>query len=361
MKKTYLKSAILQNYRNFSRLDIELDPEGLVLAGENGSGKTNFLEALSMLAPGKGLRKARPEDLPKFGSDSWVLEFLCESKIGEARIEISYDKASGRKSVIFNGSKVPASDLVKFLDVVWVTPQTDGIFLASPGSGRKFFDRIAHGFEHSHAKNLNLYEYYLKRRAETFSGGDFRNAFLDELEEKIADLSVKITEARTKALAKLSEGFKYLGESFPVPSVSLEGAAEKIFLEKGTGDCLEFIKANLKKCRPTDFASGRNSFGIHTSRFEPVDSKSSVKAENCSTGIQKALLVSIIAAQIYSIIKETGASPIALLDEIFVHLDQKRREYLINILIDFGVSTFITSTETDGFRNLLKNKPVHLL
>ncbi len=360
MKNIYLKNIALTNYRNFLSLDLELTQKGLILLGDNGIGKTNVLEAASMCAPGTGLRKARLDSICRYGTDNWSLNCLLEGKMGEARIAILYDKISGKKILNFNGTPIPSADLVKFVDLIWLTPQAEGIFLESPSTRRRFFDRITHNFENSHASSINKYEYYLKQRMESLLQGNFAGDFLSVIEEKIANFALKIGTNRLKAVDKLSEGLKSNENDFPKALIYIEGI-EKDFMAKDDSAAEESIIESLKKNRRSDAAAGRASYGIHKSDFTVLDSRSGIRAEHCSTGIQKSLLVSIITAQIKALIRETNASPILLLDELFVHLDAKRREYLVDILTRFEVQTFVTSTDIKGLENLAASIPTYHL
>lgn len=353
MKSAYCKILRLENYRNFSSLTIDTENKPLILIGENGSGKTNILESISLMSSGRGLRAAKLEEICKYGFDNWRVNCLMNSKMGEAEIWVSYNNASSKRIVEFNGSKIPNGDLVKFANIIWLTPQMESIFLDSAGDRRKFFDRIIHNFENSHANILNKYEYYIKERMNLLQQNFLDQNFIKIIEEKIAINGLEIAKNRVNIIDKLQGEMNLLESEFPKADIFIDGAIEDIILKnKDDSEQIEFIIFQLQKFRQIDKESGRTNFGVHRSDFVVTNRLNNIKAKNCSTGQQKAILISIILSQINLIIKEVRACPIILFDEIFVHLDDKRTEYLIDILINLKLQSFITTTDLKNLERL---------
>ena len=323
----------LYQYRNFKELNIKLAPSAVLIIGDNGVGKTNILESVSMLSPGRGLRGAKLEDICQVGSNNWHIKARVQSNLGLAEISTSYDREQSRRHIDFNGSKTPSAELTKLLKIIWLTPQMNGLFLGSSSDRRKFFDRIVYCFYPAHASIINKYEYYLRERQKILQLPSIDYSWLRIIEEKLAQSALSLIHNRKKTLVLLQEALDSLTNLFPRATLEVSALDDEALEEK------------FYKMREQDKITGRNNFGPH--RSDLVVYHGSMLASQSSTGEQKAMLISITIAQIIAVQKLSATTPILLLDEIFVHLDETRRKYLVEFLVASGSQVWITSTEDE--------------
>lgn len=343
MQNIFIKSLKLQNYRNFNELELNIDNNRVMIIGENGSGKTNILEAISLLLPGRGLRMAKLDQLCKIGEDGWNLQTIVQSKIGLCTIDSGFKL--GKRWIDFNGSKITNSELSKLVSIIWLTPQMDGIFLASASERRRFFDRIVYNFVSSHASSVNKYDYYLQERKKILQHNASNASWLDLIEDKIAETSLEIAKNRNLAINKLTAAISSVDVAFPQAVLSIDGEVETKSLNSTEESTKEFIKNHLTHDRVSDKLSGRTGFGVHRSDLVVIHKDKNQLAKLCSTGEQKSLLISLIIAEVISAINDGEVMPILLLDEIFVHLDEKRKQYLTEFLCSLNGQIFVTATE----------------
>lgn len=297
MYNIYLNKLKLLNYRNFQHFEINVDNNSVILIGENGSGKTNILESISLFFPGKGLRSAKLENICKQLADHCEVYTLFQSKLGPAEIITNFKREASRRVVEFNGSKIPNNELSKFTSMVWLTPQMDGIFAASTSDRRKFFDRIVYNFIPAHAKAVSKYEYYMTMRSQALTQEQIDDNWLSVIEGKMAELSVEITINRLKILQDIQKTIDDLDNNFPKATLSLNGIIEEKILNNNKIE-LDYIKQNFLVLRNRDKISNRTNFGVHKSDFLVSHREKNTLAKFCSTGEQKAMLVALILAQV---------------------------------------------------------------
>ncbi|ADE29538.1 DNA replication/repair protein RecF [Rickettsia prowazekii] len=350
MKNIFLHSLTLENYRNFKNLELKTDNTPIILTGENGSGKTNILEAISLFYPGRGLRSSKLTDICKTSEDYCKVKTLLQSKLGLAELSTHIKRSSNRRITEYNASKIANNELSKFTNMVWLTPQMEGIFTSSSTDRRKFLDRIVYNFDTKHAALLNKYEYYMHERNKILAEDIRDNNWLKIIEEKMADISNNIANNRLKTIRFIQQAIDDIENEFPKADLSIDGIIEQKILNV-EGDIVNFIITELYKTRSKDKLLGRTSFGIHKSDFLVKHQKKNILAKFCSTGEQKAILIAIILAEINSTIKLTKITPILLLDEIFVHLDDKRRQYLMGFFNALNIQLWVTATDLDGIEN----------
>ncbi len=353
MFSIFLEKLRLQNYRNFSQLEIKSHNNKILIIGENGSGKTNILEAISLLFPGRGLRNTKLDEICRLGTANWSSTALLNSKIGFAEIYTSFEAGQSKRLITFNGAKIASSELSNLSSIVWLTPQMDGIFLEAPSIRLKFFDRIVYNFINNHAAIVNKYNYYLHERIKILQHEAADNNWLNIIEEKIADASMIIASNRISAINSLQPELAKLTHPFPQGELLISGSIEEKLLSKiEVPQIIEFVKAQLKLNRISDRSAKRTGFGIHKSDFVVINAAKNIRAKFCSTGEQKAMLISLVLAQVNSLTQETQTSPILLLDEIFAHLDNERKQYLINFFSVLNSQIWITSTDCKGIESL---------
>jgi len=351
MKQVYLQQLSVENYRNFSEFFIKLENGVNIIVGPNGSGKTNILESISFLSPGKGLKSAHFEEVSKDKKEKWITNFKLNSKLGIAEIISSYTRNDRSRKVLYNGSKISGSELSNLLNVIWLTPQMEGLFLDSSSARRKFLDRIVYSFDSTHAKNIIKYDHYMRQRSKSIAGGDLKSqdTWLRTLEKQMAEAAFKIATAREKVISLMQGVIDSLQTEFP----KAELAVTPLFESKEQWNDFESSYTQLlEESRRKDYYSGRTNFGVHKTDLNVFHKEKMLAAKLCSTGEQKALLISIVLASIESVIQNTQTTPILLLDELFVHLDDTRKNYLASYIMQGKLQTFITTTDTIGIEDL---------
>lgn len=376
----------LTKFRSYEHLRLETDLSPVVLTGDNGAGKTNILEALSFLTPGRGLRRAKLADIStkkslqdeissfsqglipiSSNSSNWavsanVLSQGEEISLGTGtqtsiKIEDGENTKSEKRVVKINGEKVKnQSELGKYLTSVWLTPSMDRLFRGAPAPRRRFLDRLVYAFNPEHGKKTSAYEYNLRQWNKLIKEGRRDNFWFNAIEESLAQDAVAIAAMRREFAQKLSYVLENSVGAFPRGYFSIEGAVESWLDEMSAIDAEDRLKEAYKKQRKELFFEGYVSpEGPHKTDIKVVHKDKNMPAELCSTGEQKALLISIILAQASLQKKENGQAPILLLDEIAAHLDDKRREALFEEIYDMKAQAWLTGTDEKIFESL-RNK-----
>ncbi|MGQ0663422.1 MAG: DNA replication/repair protein RecF [Pseudomonadota bacterium] len=357
----------LTAFRCFGRLRLDLDPVSAVLTGPNGAGKTNLLEALSFLAPGRGLRRARLSDIDQWGGAAapWAVAAVVETKDGRTAIgtgrEDEADAAGrARRVVRIDGQAVRAhGDLARHLSVVWLTPDMDGLFEDGPSARRRFLDRMVYGFDPEHASRIASYEQAMGERARLLAAGAADPAWLDALEDGMARVGVALAAARRGLAARLDRAAGGGVGPFPRARIGLAGEVET-WLEGGPAlDAEDRLRRALEASRRADAARGGAACGPHRSDLvvryagRPAEAGAGeLPAARASTGEQKALLLSILLAFARELAGERGAPPLLLLDEVAAHLDGARRQALFDEIGALGGQAWLTGTEEELFAGL---------
>lgn len=355
-------------FRNYETL--RLSPNGarvVVLTGANGAGKTNILEAVSLLTPGRGLRGAALDDMRSRAAapvDSWAVAAEVETAAGE-HVKIGTGLAPARKTpgekrriVRIDGKDAKTqSQLADLVSAVWLTPQMDRIFLEGGAVRRKFLDRLVFAFDPSHATHLNRYEKNLRERMRLLQGDDARARggadprWLSELESQLSADGIAIAAARRELVDRLQQ--HVLQDSgFPAPQFQLQGWIDTEVATRPALDAEDMLRERFKKSRPLDTASGKSLEGPHRSDFNVIYAAKDMPAAQCSTGEQKGLLVATVLAHAAMMRADRGFVPLLLLDEVAAHLDDRRRAELFDYLLSFDAQIWLTGTEADIFREL---------
>jgi DNA replication and repair protein RecF len=355
-----LSSLHLRNFRSHSDFSLDCDSKNVVISGENGVGKTNILEAISMLSAGKGFRGASTLEQLRHEAgqiaDFWFIQADLELEKSH-KLVTGFDPKNSSKRIIKIDGEVSArqAELLQYLHVIWFLPTQSHLFLSPSSERRKYFDRIVYGFDANHANLINAYEHYVRERSKLFKIPNYDSGWADALEAKIADYSLQIAKKRAHALNKITSAMNQIPNIFPKAQLKLNGDVEDL-LSNNLSD--EFIKeaiiAKLQQNRFHDARSGRCSVGAHKTKLEVNYIDKQMPAELCSTGEQKALLISILIAQINCLIeyKTNHQAIILLLDEAAAHLDRWRRAALFELIDKAGVQLFATATEAEIFAEL---------
>lgn len=349
----------LTHFRSYDALRLDLgDARIVVLTGSNGAGKTNILEAVSLLVPGKGLRAA---DLLEMKSrtaeaqDLWAVAAELETpKEPSVRIGTGLDRDFKRRLIRINGRDAKSqNELAGLISAVWLTPQMDRLFQEGASGRRKFFDRLAYAFDPEHATRLNRYDKHLRDRLKVLQGETGADPlWLTNIESQLAADAVSVAATRKNLLDQLARytAKLYAGKTlFPIPDISISGWTEN---ETGKRPALEIedeLKIRFKDSRRDDMMAGKSREGIHRSDFVVAHAGRNMPAAQCSTGEQKGLLVSIILAHALMMQGEQGFVPILLLDEVAAHLDDARRDELFRYLASLDGQVFLTGTDPGIF------------
>lgn len=331
-----LSRLTLQHFRNHAGTRLDDTARFNILIGENGAGKTNVLEAISLLAPGRGLRRAALSDMAgREGSGGFAVsaELDAELTIGTASLPAN----PNRRSVRINGAEAPAARLAEWLAITWLTPAMDRLFTDSPGARRRFLDRLVLAREPNHARNAARYETALRERNRLLTGDTPPDPrWLDALETQLAETGALITEARQALIRDLSAAIADLPEQpFARPSLAYDGLA------------VSDMAQALREGRARDRAAGRTLIGPHRDDLAVTLAAKNAPAADCSTGEQKAMLIAIVLAHANLV---AGDRPsLLLLDEIAAHLDPLRRAALYERLAQSGAQIWLTGTELAPF------------
>jgi DNA replication and repair protein RecF len=347
----------LTNFRSYATGEIATGGTPVVLVGPNGAGKTNVLDALSLLSPGRGLRGAKLGEHirkgPSVQNDALWAVAATIARNGES-YEIGTGLALGpsggeRRQLRLNGA--PASSTADFAEIVqmnWLTPAMDRLFIESASGRRRFLDRLVFGFDASHARRTVRYETAMRERARLLKFGPRDPAWLDGLETEMAEAGTEMVAARAATVARLNHALELRGQAgaFPCAQLAVEGEADALVLE--SPDAVTSLRERLSRARMRDAEAGRTTFGPHLSDLAVRHTQKRVDARECSTGEQKALLISIILAQAWESSHIKGA-PILLLDEIAAHLDATRRAALAEEILALGAQAWMTGTDLSLF------------
>ncbi len=344
----------LSDYRGYADARIEVDRRSVVLTGLNGAGKTNVLEALSMLAPGRGLRRARLADLDRQGGGSWAIAARLQRGTDEpVEVGTGRDPEGSDKRVVRIDAKPVRgqAQLAEIGAIQWLTPQMDGLFLGSSGDRRRFLDRLVTGADPDHAGRLAAYDQAQRERLRLLREGRADPTWLDALEDTMASHGVAVAAARRERVHAL-DGATVGSGVFPQAALRLAGSVEIWLDEIPALEAEDRLKARLAQNRRVDGESGMTAEGPHRSDLEVTHVARGQAARLCSTGEQKALLLSIQLANARLVKANTGAAPLLLLDEVAAHLDENRRAALFQEIQVLGSQAWLTGTDAQLFRPL---------
>lgn len=354
----YVRELKLTTFRNYTSLQLDLDERHVVLTGENGSGKTNLMEAVSFLSPGRGLRRAKYDQIGQVSfNGAWTVFTQMQGAQGPVSIGTGLQEtATGietSRRVRINGTPIKTSDeLLDHSRIVWLTPSMDGLFTGGASDRRKFIDRMVLAIDPLHGRRVADFEKAMRARNKLLSDEMPDPKWLDALETQMAELGTAIVAARMELIELLSSAIiANHDESSPFPDaiVGLQGNLESTYGDMPTSDLEAEYLDRLKNNRMIDRGAGRTLEGPHRSDLKVRHRPKNMAAELCSTGEQKALLVGIMLAHAKLTASMNGFAPILLLDEIAAHLDAGRRAALFDLIDALGCQSFMTGTDRSLF------------
>ncbi|TPK67696.1 DNA replication/repair protein RecF [Mesorhizobium sp. B2-4-19] len=356
--QTHISKLTLTNFRNYAALAIDLAPGAVVFSGDNGAGKTNLLEAISFLTPGRGLRRAPYADVAREGGDGgFALHARLDGPDGQVEIGtgISVGEGEGGRRVRINGATArSAEDMLEWLRVVWLTPAMDALFTGPAADRRRFLDRLVLAIDPGHGQRALDYEKAMRGRNRLLTDGSRDDRWFEAIETQMAETGVAIAAARAELVRLLAAMIDRLPDTGPFPQadISLSGDLEAEVSSAPAVDVEERFRRALAGGRDRDRAAGRTLEGPHRSDLLVRHRPKAMPAELCSTGEQKALLVGIVLSHARLTGEMSGMTPILLLDEIAAHLDGGRRAALFSILEALNCQAFMTGTDAALFSSL---------
>ncbi len=355
--KVFLSRLKLTDFRNYAAVSLDMDGRHVVLTGDNGAGKTNLMEAVSFLSPGRGLRRAAYSDVTRVGASAGFSIF-AELEGMEGGVEIgtgadTTDENTARKLRINGTTAKTADELTDHLRVLWLTPSMDGLFTGGSSDRRRFLDRLVLSLDPAHGRRASDFERAMRSRNKLLDEGRFDPSWLSGIEQQMASLGIAMALARQEMLGLLTRLIEETRETSPFPSaaLALSGFMDGQFARPAV-DLEDDYAAMLADSRYRDAAAGRTLDGPHRADLLVRHREKQMEAERCSTGEQKALLVGLILAHAKLVANLTGHAPVLLLDEIAAHLDEGRRAALFDLIDSLGGQAFMTGTDRSMFSAL---------
>lgn len=341
----HITSLKLTMFRSHRLTEIETDGRPVAIHGPNGAGKTNILEAISMLSPGRGLRRVAVGDLARAPERvGWQVRAGIEAN-GPREI-VTRLEGEGARVVEIDGKTAPQTALARLLRIVWLVPSMDRLWLDGAAERRRFLDRMAMSFFPDHAEAVLGYERAMRERNRLLKDQVRDARWYEALEDHLAEFGAKVTRHRLDTLARLGAAQNGARTSFPAATLTLvgpEGDARRD--EAGLG-------ARLADGRRRDMAAGRTLNGPHRDDLDALYAVKEMPARDCSTGEQKALLVSVILSNARALALTEADKPVLLLDEIAAHLDADRRAALYDEIVELGAQAWMTGTGIELFESL---------
>ena len=340
---------MLTDFRNYPSLTWRPAAPICVLYGANGSGKTNLLEAVSLLVPGRGLRGARSADLPRQGgAGTWAIAGRFATPEGETDIGTGATAAGERRTFRLDGA-IPRSqaDIGRRIAAVWLTPQMDRLFTESLGGRRRFLDRLVWALEPNHAREIAAHDTGVGNRNRLLAEGRKDRAWLAATEDVIARHAVAATAARMILVTRLNE--QAAASGFPPAHIALDCPIAARLAAEPALAVEDWLRTDLAARREKDAASGGTSLGAHRTDMVLTDLTTGTPAALASTGQQKALMIGVILAHARLIALVRGFAPLLLLDEPAVHLDADRRAALWKVLVELPAQAIVTGTDAETF------------
>lgn len=348
-----LEKLVLTQFRNYSRLKWTPDARVTVFYGENGAGKTNLLEALSLLSPGRGLRGAPLPQMARFGADSWGVAAVTMDRHGARAIGIGFSAATpGRRQVQIDGQSAKSqTDLAGLFPVIWLTPQMDRLFSEGAGGRRRFFDRLVFANNPLHARELAAHDTAVQQRNRLLAERPGEEAWLAAMEDSIARHAVAVTAERLALIDAINRQ-DVCDPIFPWPQIALACGIGAALRDRPALQVEDMLRAYLREDRALDREARVTRRGAHRADYVIRDRVTGRSAQFSSSGQQKTLLVGIILSHARIVASHHGAPPALLLDEPLVHLDDPHRHALLEAIEAMQATVMMTGTDISAFEGL---------
>jgi DNA replication and repair protein RecF len=352
-----LTRLMLQDFRSYATLDQAIAGRIVVVAGPNGIGKTNLLEAISLLGPGRGLRAAKGAELARRGGEGslgWAVAGHFDGPEGEVVIGTGAEAGQDRRSFRLDGGPVRnQAEIARHSATLWLTPQMDRLFQEAASGRRRFLDRLVWALEPTHARDVAAHDAAMTQRNRLLAEGRRDAGWLAALEDTMARHAVAAVAARRSLAGRLNGVLEAgVAGAFPAARLDLLCPIAAALDEQPALAVEDTLREGLAADRPRDAAAGGARQGAHRTDLRMVLLPKDIPAELCSTGEQKALLVAVVLAQAALVRARRGFAPLLLLDEVAAHLDPGRREALFAALAELPAQCFLTGTELQPFAPL---------
>ena len=359
---TRIRRLTLTNFRSYHAAQVNIGANLAVLVGPNGAGKTNLIEAISFLAPGRGLRRATLEDVAfTEGDGAWAVSADVDGALGLATLGTGIEAPVGEGVQLLRKCRIdrePAGSAAAFADhlrVVWLVPAMDQLFNGPASERRRFLDRLVLAVDAEHMTRVNALERSLRSRNRLLEEPRPDSHWLDAIEHETAELAVAVTALRAQTVGLLQARLAARREPaspFPAAEIALDGWMEKLIANHPATEVEDRYRAVLRDNRSRDAAAGRTLDGPHLTDLAVAHAGKSIAAADASTGEQKALLIGLVLAHAALIAEMTGFAPVLLLDDVVAHLDPLRRAALYAELDKIGAQVFITGADAAAFADI---------
>jgi DNA replication and repair protein RecF len=358
-----VRRLTLHNFRNYHSASLDAEAATIVLVGPNGAGKTNLLEAISFLAPGRGLRRATLSEVAfNEGDGSWAVAAEVEGALGLVTLGTGIERPAEDGALNQRRCRIdrePVGSAAAFADhlrAVWLVPAMDTLFAGAPSERRRFLDRLAVAVDAEHASRVNALERSLRSRNRLLEEASADSHWLDAVEHETAELAVAVAGLRVETVRRLDSMLAARKDSpFPPAKISIEGSLEELVPKLPASAIEERYRAALRDARSRDAAAGRTLDGPHLSDLNVTYAAKSIPAADASTGEQKALLIGLVLAHARLVREMTGTAPVLLLDEVLAHLDPTRRAALHAELGELSAQAWMTGADPAAFREAQSN------
>jgi DNA replication and repair protein RecF len=354
--------------RSYRAAQLSLGGGPVVLVGPNGAGKTNLLEAISFLAPGRGLRRATLEDVAfSEGDGSWAVAAEVEGALGLATLGTGIEPPSldaesrARQCRIDREPVASAAAFADHLRVVWLVPAMDQLFAGPASERRRFLDRLVLAVDAGHGSRVAALERSLRSRNRLLEERNPDAHWLDAIERETAELAVAVAAARVETVRRLGSALakrRDRASAFPWALIALSGSVENALDVHAASEVEDLHRTALKESRARDAAAGRTLDGPHLTDLHVVHGPKGIAAGETSTGEQKALLIDLVLAHAGLIAHMTGFAPVLLLDEVIAHLDPARRGALFEALAGLGAQVFLSGADPAAFAEIAQRAEV---
>jgi DNA replication and repair protein RecF len=364
-----IRRLSLSNFRNYRSAALEVDSRTIVLHGPNGAGKTNLIEAISLLAPGRGLRRATLDEVAfREGDGSWAVAAEIEGALGLVTLGTGVVRSAENGAAATRTCRIdrePVGSAAAFADhlrVVWLVPAMDTLFVGAPAERRRFLDRLAISVDSEHAGRVNAFERALRSRNRLLEESRPDPHWLDAVEHETAELAVAVAGLRAETVRRLDAVLASRAASaFPPASIALTGWMEELLPLHPALQVEERYRALLRDNRARDAAAGRTLEGPHLSDVAVIYRDKNLPAAEASTGEQKALLIGLVLAHGRLIATMTGFAPVLLLDEVVAHLDPGRRAALHEELAALDAQVWMTGADPALFAEVAREAAMVLV
>lgn len=346
--QSFVDSIKLVNFRNYAKAELRSEGKSVVLLGENGAGKTNVLEAISLLSKGPGLRSVSAECMQNNASSTpWLVNYRISRPEGLCTVDIA--RRNNQRAVTIDEKASLYNKLHSLLCIVWLVPQLDHILLKAPTERLRFFDRIVHIFDKDYSQHMVKYEKAKRSRKQLLREYPVNSNWLTSLENIMSISGVQIAQTRHKVLETLHAILRTnrQASSFFKFSIQLDSRVSE-FLD--AQEAVQIFADKLRNSREMDTARQCTTFGVHNDNFQIFHENKNLIASNCSTGEQKILLLSLLLTAAIAKHNTDGRPPIMLLDDIMSHLDTNHREELMFIIKELGCQAWITDVDIRNFK-----------